>query len=203
MTKIYLKESREKSLKNKHPWIFKSAIKPAKAQNGEIVQVCTGAGKSAALAFYSGSSQICLRIFSWDPMGEPDRDFWREKIRRAVSLRSPLRTNPDVTDSCRLIFGEADGLPGLVADLYRDYLSVQFLTAGMDRLKDEIVTLLAEEIKPRGIIEKSDEDMRKREGLAPAEGLLWGEEMPRDYAIRENGLNYGVDLATGQKTGFY
>ncbi len=203
MKKIYLKEAREKSLKNKHPWIFKSAVKPAKGEAGEIVQVCTSAGKAVALAFYNPHSQISLRLFSWDPEGKADRTFWEDRIVRAVGKRDFLLADPTMTDSCRLIFGEADELPGLVVDRYNEYLSVQFLTAGMELLREEILSLLDRVVKPKGILEKSDTDMRKLEGLGPSEGLLRGREMPPAYAIRENGIRFFVDLTAGQKTGFY
>lgn len=203
MNNVYLKAQREKSLKNRHPWIFKSAVKPADFEPGEIVRLCLSSGEPAALAFYNPHSQICLRIFSWNPEEEPDRNFWKEKIRSAVAARSFLLEDRGITDSCRMIFGEADGMPGLVADLYGEYLSVQFLTAGMDRMKPLITELLAEEIKPKGIYEKSDADMRKLEGLKTSEGLLWGEEMPGVYSIRENGIRFSLDLSKGQKTGFY
>ncbi|MDY7041746.1 MAG: class I SAM-dependent methyltransferase, partial [Chloroflexota bacterium] len=147
-------------------------------------------------------SQITIRLLSWDENEAVDGDFWRGWLAQAIAGRRTLAEDPAIS-AYRLVNAEADLLPGLIVDRYDDILVVQFLTLGMDVRKREIVSLLVELARPRGIYERCDAEMRAKEGLPSQEGCLWGEEAPDLLQITENGLRFWVDVKRGQKTGFY
>ncbi|KAA3658632.1 MAG: class I SAM-dependent rRNA methyltransferase [Chloroflexi bacterium] len=129
-------------------------------------------------------------------------DFWRGKMEQAINGRSALNLTPQ-TSAYRLIFCEADLLPGLVVDKYGDYLVMQCLTMGIDRRKTMLAELLADLCQPTSILERSDADVRKKEGLKQTTGLLWGEAPPAELTIQENNIQFAVNLMGGHKTGFY
>jgi 23S rRNA (cytosine1962-C5)-methyltransferase len=200
---VYLKKDRDKSLKRMHPWIFSGAIDrtDSNISNGETVNVVTSSGQVVGKGAYSPNSQIRVRMWTFDPQEEIISQFFREKISAAYELRQQL--NNSNSDAYRIINAENDGLPGIIVDRYGDYLSCQFLSAGTEYWKDEIVKLLAEIIKPKSVYERSDSDVRIKEGLKPETGLLYGLDVPDQIEITENGLKFLVDIKTGHKTGFY
>jgi 23S rRNA (cytosine1962-C5)-methyltransferase len=201
---LTLKKGRQKPVLNHHPWIFSGAIQQVQGDPapGDIVDIADHRQKFLARAYYNPHSQIQARILSWDPAESIDEIFWRRGLEQAGNGRFSLNLQPH-TNAFRLVNAEADGLPGLIVDKYGDYLVMQCLTLGINRRKEQLIPLLAELFQPRGILERSDVDVRTKEGLAASDGLVWGEAPPRDYLIQENGLTFGVDLHEGHKTGFY
>jgi 23S rRNA (cytosine1962-C5)-methyltransferase len=201
--KLVLKRGREKPVLNRHPWLFSGAIHhvAGEPQAGDLVHVVGADGRFLATALYNPHSQIQARILTWEDEAI-DEAFWHRKITRALNHRAALKLEP-ATIAYRLINAEADGLPGLVVDKYGDFLVIQFLAFGMDSRKEQLTQLLAELVKPIGIIERSDVDVRQKEGLTQVTGLLWGEVPAAEVIIRENNHQFGVDLLVGHKTGFY
>ncbi len=204
MKRILLKPGREKSVLNRHPWVFSGAIGRLEGppQPGEVVAVADHAGQPLALADYNPRSQITLRILTFDPSEGIEATFWRGRLEASLRRREAL---PDAAEHSaeRLVYAESDGLPGLIVDRYGDFLVLQALTLGMDRRKALLAELLRELLRPRGIYERSDVDVRAQEGLPEATGLLWGEPPPERVEIDECGLRFWVDLYRGHKTGFY
>jgi 23S rRNA (cytosine1962-C5)-methyltransferase len=202
MQRIVLKPGREKSLKLRHPWIFSGAIaRDETAQDsGETVDVVAADGSFLARAAYSPQSQIRARVWTFNADEAVDGAFFRRRVMQALASRAAL-IDP-ANDACRLVHGEADGLPGLIVDRYGEVLVAQFLSAGADHWRDAILAALADIAHPRAIFERSDADVRALEGLQPRSGLLAG-ELPDPLVIVEHGLRYRVDVAHGQKTGFF
>ncbi|MDH4135702.1 MAG: class I SAM-dependent rRNA methyltransferase, partial [Anaerolineae bacterium] len=159
-------------------------------------------GSFLAQGYLNRRSQITVRLLSWIEEETIDRGFFRHRLEQAIAIRRPLQEDP-ATNAYRLVNAESDFLPGLMVDRYNEYLVVQFLTLGIERWKGEIVSLLGELLPSRGIYERSDVEVRKKEGLLPATGLLAGQERPALVHIVENGHRFIVDIKQGQKTGFY
>lgn len=183
-----------------HPWIFSSdVLDRGQATPGEVVTVVDERGRAVGMAHYSSTSQIALRFLS--TKREPiDRDFYLRRLRQAVEHRKRVVEN---SDSFRLVFSEADLLPGLVVDQYgSSYLVVQFLTQGMDRASEEILSCLQELLQPAGILARNEASVRKLEGLAQEVKVLAG-DIPEKISIEMNGLRLTADLLKGQKTGTY
>lgn len=204
MPAIRLKPARTKSVRNRHPWIFSGAIADVQGspQPGSTVDVLSSEGDFLARGYYNARSQIRVRILTWDENEEIVPDFWRHRLQRAMARRKALADDPQTT-AYRLAFAESDGLPGLIVDVYGDWLVLQSLTAGIERWKPTLVELLMELLEPRGIYERSDADVRAREGLRPTTGPLAGKAPEEELTILENGLRFRVDVRHGQKTGFY
>ncbi len=203
MHKIILKPGREKTLLRRHPWLFSGALNDAKKSihNGETVNIVNSAGDVLASGAYSPHSQIRVRIWSFDPVESVDAGFFNKQIEQAISLRRTLI--PETDTACRLINAESDGLPGVIVDRYSDFLVCQFLSAGAEFHKQTIVDLLSELVKPAGIYERSDVEVREKEGLSPVSGLLSGAEPPQYITVRQGGLDFHVDVRNGHKTGMY
>ena len=201
---IVLKRGREKSLNRRHPWIFSGAIERVDGdpKSGETVQVRSADGKPLALAAWSPQSQIRARVWSFDPASRVDAAFLRNRVERALALRSALPAQRH-TNAMRLVHGESDGLPGLVVDRYADVLVAQFLAAGVEHWRDTILDALAESSGCEAIFERSDAEVRTMEGLSPRTGFARGNRDARRCAIVEYGLNFRVDVEAGQKTGFF
>lgn len=182
-----------------HPWIFSSDVTDrGGAAPGDTVGVLDPRGKFLGVAHYSSASQITLRMLS--PHREPaDRPFFLRRLRQAIDLRARLVEN---SDACRLVFSEADLLPGLIVDRYGPYLVMQTLSQGMERARDLIADCLAGLLQPAGILARNDAAVRKREGLAQ-EVLTLAGHIPDRVHYTMNGLRFAADLAGGQKTGAY
>jgi len=204
MGSITLKPGREKSVKRRHPWIFSGAIQKEAdvLQNGETVDVLKSDGKWLARGAYSPHSQIRVRIWSFQPDEEIASPFFHDRLLRAIEVRKLLFADKTVT-AYRLMNAESDGLPGLIVDRYGDFLVCQFLSSGVEMWKTEIVTQLNLLVSPFGIYERSDVDVRHKEGLKPTAGLLSGQMPPDLIEIQEGALRFWVDIKHGQKTGFY
>jgi len=187
----------EERLHSGHPWIYRSDILEARAAGGDVVAVEGRRGRALGRALYSDRSQIALRLVGH---GERVPDDWlRRRLLEAIAFRR--RLNIDAT-ACRLVHGEADLLPSLVVDRYADYLVVQALSQGMDRLLGPVTDLLVEALEPKGILARNDPRSRGFEGLEQRVEVLSG-EVPERVSIRELGIEYHVDLRRGQKTGLF
>ncbi|NLO68140.1 MAG: 23S rRNA (cytosine(1962)-C(5))-methyltransferase RlmI [Bacteroidales bacterium] len=204
MKKIFLKPGREKSLIRRHPWIFTGSIDriEGKPESGETVMLVSSSGQPLALGAYSPQSQIIVRIWSWDVEEVISPDFFKARIARAVALRKkPLL--PDPTDAYRMVFSESDGLPGLIVDRFGSSLVCQFSSAGAEFWKQPIVEALMGIMNWDCIYERSDMSSRRHEGLEESTGLLAGIEPVKPVVITKSGRQLEVDLASGQKTGYY
>lgn len=204
MAILTLKPGREKSVLQRHPWIFSGAIADVKGQpeSGETVEILSAGGQWLARAAYSPASNIRARIWSWNEDEAIGEEFFFKRVKGAVEARRMLN---DLTSStaCRLAHAESDGLPGVTADRYADFLVVQLLTAGAERWRTAILRAFLEVTGMHNIYERSDVDVRRLEGLELCRGILSGDQPPERVEIVEDGLRFWVDLCGGQKTGFY
>lgn len=202
--KVWLKEGREKSLLRRHPWVFEGAIArlEGEPQAGETVQVCDAHGQFLAWGAYSPSSQIRVRLWSFNPQERIDALFLRRRLEAALRARQGLLADSQ-TNAWRLVHAESDGLPGLIVDQYADTLVAQFLSSGAERWREEIATALMDLTQARRLYERSDVEVRRLEGLPDRSGPLRGEAPPDRLEIVENGLRFYVDVYQGHKTGFY
>jgi 23S rRNA (cytosine1962-C5)-methyltransferase len=199
MHKLILKPGREKSLKRRHPWVFSGAIAKVEGQPrlGDTVTVYSADGVLLAVAAYSPDSQIRARVWDWRER-DINAAFFAERVRCAAALRVAA-----ADEGLRLIHGESDSLPGVVADRYADTVVLQLLSAGAERWRGAIADALAALPCIRRVIERSDADVRNLEGLQPQSGLLRGEPAAGPLIVREHGLDFAVDAEQGHKTGFY
>ena len=195
-----------------HPWIYAQEIisKSTEPENGALVDALSENGRYLGTGLYSRESKIGLRLISRNANDRFDAEFWKRRIRYAWDYRRTVMGG-DVS-CCRVIFGEADGFPGLTVDRFSNILVTQTLSVGMERLKDAIFPLLAEVLRENGeridgIYERNDVAIRALEGLEQGKGWyeLPGEEHPQSTVteICENGIYYAVDFENGQKTGFF
>lgn len=205
MTIVTLKKGEGRSLKSGGMWIFDNEIASIVGtfHNGDIVTVHDFDGYPMGKGFINQNSKIRIRMMTRNHRQEIDREFLRMRIREAWEYRK--RTVD--TSSCRLIFGEADFLPGFVVDKFSDVLVVQSLALGIDRFKLELIDILKEElskdgIQIQGVYERSDAKVRSSEGLERVKGFI-GEPFDTKVEIMENGVKYLVDVKDGQKTGFF
>lgn len=204
MHSIYLRKGKEKAVRQLHPWIFSGAIEKlsGKPENGEVVQVLDAKGDFLASGFYNAQSRVAVRVLAWSSQQAIDEGWWRERVQQAVAARKNMLDSKE-TNTCRLIFSEADYLPGLIVDKYADFLSVQILTSGMEKAKHIWLDELQKLVKPKGIFDRSDASARAHEGLLASSGVLYGEAPPEFIEVLENGIRYEVNIAEGQKSGFY
>jgi len=200
--RVRLRPGRDKSLKQLHPWVFSGAIADVEGEPppGSTVSIVGPDGSPLASAAWSPSSNIRARVWSFDPGVRIDDAFFAQRIGAAARQRSGMLDAAHT--GCRLVHGESDALPGVVADRYGDVLVVSLLSAGAELWRD---TLVAELMTATGcgvVYERSDADVRALEGLPPRSGPLVG-SLPKPVLLVEDGLSYHVDIALGQKTGFY
>jgi 23S rRNA (cytosine1962-C5)-methyltransferase len=198
---LILRPGKEKSLLRRHPWIYATAIAQVSGRPGpgDTVRVLGADGRFLARAAFSPASAIRARAWTFDESEPVDAAAIGARVAAAVARRDALRGE---SDALRLVFGEADALPGCVVDRYSDQLVVQFLAAGVERWRDTIVDALVESTGCTAVYERSDAAAREREGLAPREGALRG-GAPGPVSIVEHGVRYRVDVVAGHKTGFY
>ena len=199
---IVLKPGRERSLAQRHPWIFSGAIERVDGapQSGDTVDVLAADGTWLAHGAYSPVSQIRARVWSFAAADVIDEAFFARAIARAAAARAPLF---DARHSgARLVHGESDGLPGVIADRYGDTIVLACLSAGADRWRDALARALAAQPGVTCVYERSDADVRALEGLPARTGALIG-SVATPVTIVEDGLTYIVDPEAGQKTGFY
>jgi 23S rRNA (cytosine1962-C5)-methyltransferase len=200
---IILKEGREKSLQRRHPWVFSGAVEriDGAPASGDTLPVIDANGGFIAWAAYNAGSQITARVWSWNPIEAIDADFFRRRISTAIAGRTGLDLDKN-SSGMRLIHAESDGLPGLIVDQYGDVIVMQIGSAGAERWKETIADCLQELCSPVCIYERSDSDSRLLEGLEQRCGALRG-TLPETVEVIEHGLHFAVDVAQGQKTGFF
>ncbi len=205
MAIVHLRPGKERPVLQRHPWIFSGAIARVEGYvgRGDAVDVCDHTGEWLARGTWSSGSQIRVRLYIWNADEPLDEAMLRRRIARAVAARESLPPAMRDGDALRLVFAESDGLPGLIVDRYGEYLVVQLLTQGAAARADLLVHILAEQLQPRGIYERSDADVREKEDLPPSEGLRWGDALPTQLEITQHGQRFQVSLEHGQKTGFY
>ena len=201
---VVLKRKRTRPVQQRHPWVFSGAIERIEGEvaDGDVVEVRDVGGNWLARGTLNRRSQIVVRLLTWQQDEPVDSAFWRCRLERAISARQSLASDPDTT-AYRLVHAESDYLPGLVVDRYGEWVIVQFLTLGVERHRDEIVSVLVDLLAPQGVYERSDVDVRAKEGLPERVDPLWGEEPPELVEVLENGHRFLVDVRQGHKTGFY
>lgn len=198
---LILNANAERRLRAGHVWIYSNEVDTAKSplknyEAGQQVRVLQSNGKELGVAYINPHTLICARLFSKDhPL---DKSLLVHRLNIALSLRERVFGEPYY----RLVYGDSDGLPGLVVDRFGDYLVVQINTAGMELVKDDIVTALVQVIKPQGILLKNDSRVRQPEGLDEYVEVAYG-DVPQEVELKENGVRFLAPLYTGQKTGWF
>lgn len=203
-----------KKLQSGHPWVYEGEVLALEAniQNGDIVDVFSEKGSYQGSGLYNGNSRIRIRLLSRNANDRFDEDFFYRRLQHAISYRATVMGED--FDACRLIFGEADYLPGLTVDRFHDLLVVQTLSYGMEQRKDMLFPMLVKifrdeyHVAIRGIYERNDVGIRKLEGLEKTKGWYAHSVLPKHpesclTSIVENGISYDVDVENGQKTGFF
>lgn len=201
MKTLILKSGRERSLVNRHPWVFSGAVKTLpKAENGEIIKVCTNHDELLGYGFFSPNSQITCRVFEFtNEEIIPDAAFWKQKINNAFALRKMVL--PANTNIFRLLHAEGDFLPGVIIDVYDDTAVVQLLVKGTELISQ----LLFEGLREQGIKHiylKTKQNTQRLEEVSLESGWI-GEAREMPIAAQENGITFLVDVEKGQKTGFF
>jgi 23S rRNA (cytosine1962-C5)-methyltransferase len=199
---LILKPGKERSLQRRHPWLYDTAIARVSGRpvSGETVAVRSHDGQWLAWGAFSPASTIRARLWSFAESDQIDDAWLAGRVAAAVARRAHL---VPASDALRLVFGEADGLPGLIADRYHDQLVVQFQAAGVDAHREPLLDALTAATGCGNVFDRSDGAARRREGLEPASGVLRGAEPPARIAIREHARRSWVDVRSGHKTGYY
>src|SRR5579875_331421 len=200
--RVILKSGREGPVRGRNPWIFSQAIdrvQPQTLEPGSAVEVLSNSGEKLGAGYYHPATTIAVRMLAF---GESNclAEVVAARVADAVELRR--RIVPDDTTCCCLINGDGDGLSGLVVDRYESVLVAQFLTAGMDRMRDEVIRILVDLLAPKTIIERSAGAVRREEGLEDRIAVVYGETVD-EVLVRENGFRVTVAPGRGQKTGYF
>ncbi|WP_411728171.1 class I SAM-dependent rRNA methyltransferase [Methyloglobulus sp.] len=200
---IFLKKNEDKRLRLGHLWVFSNEIDTKRSPleqfaPGDLVQVKTSVGKVMGTAYINPQSLICARLLSRKGNLKCGINFFKERLATALALREKLFAKPYY----RLVYGESDGLPGLVIDRFGSVLSVQITTVGIDLRKDILIAALLELLSPSAIVLKNDNSQRQLEGLDTESYVVYG-QLPEPLVIEENGAMFKVDILAGQKTGWF
>lgn len=204
MAIVTLKPRKARPFYGRHPWVLESAIDRVEGDpaDGDEVDLLADTGQWIARGLYNSHSRIRVRLYSWLAGESLDEPFWRSRLLRALQLRSTLQLD-DKEGAARLVNSEADGLSGLTIDRYGDHLVLQVTSLAIATRVDLLARLALETSKARGAIAKTEKGVARLEGLTLDETATWGEPVDGPAFIQEHGVRYGVDLAAGQKTGFY
>lgn len=204
MAEIRLKKGKDKAVRQLHPWVFSGAVDNVKGSpdDGDIVTVTDHSGAFLAKGFFNSQSRVAVRLLEWADSTDINETWWRSKIRKSLESRQGLFSSEE-TNAYRLVFSEADFLPGLIADRYGDYISVQILTSGIEKVKGILLDELQQQLRPKGIFDRSDASARSHEGMEASFGSLYGEEPPEYVEVLENNIKYLINIAEGQKSGFF
>jgi len=209
VVRVVVKPRRARPFFGRHPWVFESAIDGVESQTGKepeagtAVQLWSTEGRFIAHGLWNPNSTIRVRLYSWQQSDIINEDFLTARVQEAVQLRRSLFNLNDERTGCRLIFSEADNLSGLTVDFYGRFLLVQFTSLALYLQHELIVGILARELAPKGIWLRTEKGMREAEGLQAVDGLIVGKEPPRPLFIDAHGVQFGIDVVQGQKTGFY
>jgi 23S rRNA (cytosine1962-C5)-methyltransferase len=203
MKSITLNKNISRRVELGHPWIFANEVNTGKekdtnAKPGEIVEVYTFDKKFIGKGYYNPQSQISVRLLTRDKKENIDDDFFYHRILQAWQYRQKI----GYTENCRLVFGEADDMPQLIIDKFNDYFVIQTLALGIDLWKPAIVKALEKIFSPRGIYERNDVPVREMEGMEQHKGFL-SAEFDTNIIINENNIKFYIDIANGQKTGYF
>lgn len=203
MKSLFLNKNISNRVESGHPWVFANEINRGKALDaaakaGEVVNVFTHDKKFVGKGYVNPQSQIMVRLLTRNKEEEINELFFLNRIRQAWAYRQKL----GYTENCRLIFGEADEIPQLIIDKFNDYFVIQTLAFGIDVWKPAIVKALEQIFKPKGIFERNDVPVRELEGMEQQKGFL-SAEFDTNIIISENGIRFNVDIANGQKTGYF
>lgn len=199
MAKVFLAKGKGLRVENGHPWVFRHEVEriDGEFEDGDIVEVYNFKKKFVGKGFINSKSQILVRILT-RKNEEINIDFFRKRIQDAWEYRKSI----GYVNNCRLIFAEADFLPGLIVDKFGDVLVMQTLSKGVDRYKDKLVDILVDVVNPKAIYERNDAKVREIEGLELKKGFLYGKSST-EVEIEENGIKMIVDIENGQKTGYF
>ena len=200
---IFLKKNEDKRLRLGHLWVFSNEIDTKRSpleqfSPGDLVQVKTSVGKAMGIAYINPQSLICARLLSRKGSLKCEANFFKERLATALALREKLFAKPYY----RLVYGESDGLPGLVIDRFGSVLSLQITTAGIELRKDMLISALLELLSPSAIVLKNDNSQRQLEGLDTESYVVYG-QLPESLVIEENEATFKVDILAGQKTGWF
>ena len=204
MAQLILKPGKERSLFRRHPWIFAGSVErlDGRARPGDTITVVTADGKPLARAAWSPESQIRARVWTFEVEAAIDHAFFKRAVAASVARRSAIPALRG-QEGVRLIHGESDGLPGVIADRYGDVVVLQLTSAGADKWREAIIAGLVQATGCAAIYERSDSEVRGLEGLQPRTGCVHGELPAGGISIVENGVRMEVDVEGGHKTGFY
>jgi 23S rRNA (cytosine1962-C5)-methyltransferase len=200
MAKVILKRKIGYRIANGHPWVFANEVEKIDGtpEPGSVVDVFYHDGKFTGKGYINQQSQIIVRLLTREKAVEIDDKFFLNKLQECWAYRQKI----GYTENCRLVFGEADGLPQLIIDKFNDHFVLQTLALGMDKWKPALVNALQEVFNPKGIYERNDVPVRELEGLPQQKGFLSAPFNPK-IVIKENGLKFNVDIENGQKTGYF
>lgn len=201
MLQVRVKPGVEDRIKGFFPWVYRAEIASfsRRPKKGEIVAVRDVNGKFLGYGYINPEVNIAIRILSFDKKEPISPDLIRKRIKEAYEYRKRLYIN---SNAYRLIHSEGDLLPGLIVDVYGNYLAIEFTTYGMNQFRDVIIETLIDLLKPKGIYEKINEIAKRVEGLDVEEGVIYG-EVPQEVIIWEHDLKYYINIPEGQKTGFF
>ncbi len=201
---VILKPRKARPFYGRHPWVLDSAVGRIEGvpADGDVVDLLSDKGKFIARGIFNGRSRIRVRLYTWNVAEALDEAFWRRRLESAIRFREQLGYG-DPQGAARLVFSEGDGLSGLVVDRYADFLAVQVTALAMSVRLPQMVSMLAELTHPQGIMIRTERGVSRAEGLDLRDGPYWGHAPDGPLAIVDGGLKYELDLAEGQKTGFY
>jgi 23S rRNA (cytosine1962-C5)-methyltransferase len=204
MPQVFLKPRKARPFYGRHPWVLDSAVDRIEGApaDGDVVDLLSDKGKFIARGVFNSRSRIRVRLYTWDPAETLDEAFWRRRLESAIQFRAQLGY-AEPQGAARLVFSEGDGLSGLIVDRYADYLAVQVTGLAIASRLPLIVPMLVELTRPRGIMIRTERGVSKAEGIDLRDGPYWGEMPEGPLLIVDQGLTYELDLAEGQKTGFY
>jgi 23S rRNA (cytosine1962-C5)-methyltransferase len=202
--RVVLQPRRARPFYGHHPWVYAGAVAAVEGApaDGDVVDLVAHSGNFVARGLYNGRSKIRVRLYTWDPKVELERDFFRDRVAAAVRLRELLGLEGPGR-ACRLVFSEGDGLSGCTVDRYDRWLVLQFTSLGLARRRDLLADVLVELLGPAGIYLRTERGIGKLEGLELQDGPLRGPVPEGPVTIEEAGVKFLVNVAEGQKTGFY
>lgn len=204
MSRVILKPRKARPFHGRHPWVLDSAIERVEGAptDGDEVDLISDRGQWVARGMFNSQSRIRVRLYTWREGESLDDAFWRRRLEGALGWRD--RLFPDQSDAAvRLVASEADGLSGLTVDRYGGFLVMQITALAIAKRLDRLAPMLADLAKPKGILVRSDREMARLEKLSVPDDLAWGQAPEGPVFVSEHGVRYGVDLESGQKTGFF